>query len=378
VSGLLRSARRIRALVVRELRATFRDRFTVTILIAVPIAALLLFGFILTTEVKHLDLALLDASDTSASRRIVAELSAQDTFTPHVVRSRTELEQLVGAGRIAAGVVIPPEFARDLERFRSGGPPPEIEVVYDAAETVLAQNAEAYLRALVAATARELVAPGIPGRQAGVAVATRTLFNPTLDGTAYMVSGVFGFVLSFLAVLITAVSVVGERATGTFEQLQVTPATSIEIVLGKLIPLGGVFAFDVALMALIAGFGMGVWPRGSLVFFLVVSAVYVLISLALGLLISATSKSAAEAVQRSVLFSIPLVQLSGFIFPVRNMPTWLQWFPKVFPATHYISVSRAIYLRGEGPLTLWPELAFIALGGVVLVGFAVRSVGARA
>ncbi len=372
------SWRRIRALLLREMRATFRDRFTVGILVAVPIAALLLFGFILTTEVKDLDLGVLDASDTAASRRIVAELSAEGTFIPHVVRTRTELEDLIGSGRVAAGVVIPPEFARDLERLRRGGPAPEVEVVYDAAETVLAQNSEAYMRALVAATARELVAPGAGDTQAGLVVATRTLFNPTLDGTAYMVSGVFGFVLSFLAVLITAVSVVGERATGTFEQLQVTPATSIEIVLGKLLPLGGVFAFDVALMALVAGFGMGVWPRGSLVFFLVVSSVYVLISLALGLLISATSKSAAEAVQRSVLFSIPLVQLSGFIFPVRNMPVWLQWFPKVFPATHYIAVSRAIYLRGEGPLTLWPELLFILAGGVVLVAFAVRSVGARA
>ena len=130
-------------------------------------------------------------------------------------------------------------------------------------------------------------------------------------------------------------------------------------------------------MSLIAGVAMGVWPRGSLVFFLAVSSVHVLISLALGLLISATSKSAAEAVQRSVIFSIPLVQLSGFIFPVHNMPTWLQWFPKVFPATHYIAVSRAIYLRSEGALTLWPELLFILAGGVVLVGLAVRSVGAR-
>src|SRR5262249_21669573 len=197
---------------------------------------------------------------------------------------------------------------------------PEIQVRYDGADTVLAQNAEGYLRAYVAATAAHLVEPSGEGTHRGVAVATRTLFNPTLDGTAYMVSGTYGFVLSFLTVLITAVSIVGERAAGTFEQLQVTPATSLEIVLGKLLPLGGVFAFDVLLMALIAGFFMGVWPHGSLVLFLVVSSVYVLISLALGLLISATSGSAAEAVQRSVLFSIPLVQLSGFVFPVHNMP----------------------------------------------------------
>jgi ABC-2 type transport system permease protein len=179
-------------------------------------------------------------------------------------------------------------------------------------------------------------------------------------------------------VLITAVSIVGERSAGTFEQLQVTPATSLEIVLGKLLPLGAVFAFDVLLMVIVAGVAMGVWPQGSLLFFLVVSSVYVLISLSLGLLISATSGSAAEAVQRSVIFSIPLVQLSGFIFPVRNMPEWVQWIPMVFPATHYIEISRAIYMRGEGPTTLWPEMLFILLGGVVLIALAVRSVEARA
>jgi ABC-2 type transport system permease protein len=370
--------RRLRALLVREVRATLRDRFTVTILVLVPIVALLLFGFIMTTEVRHLALGVRDDDQSPTSRRLVADLAAQGTFDPVPLPTRDALEHAIASGRVAAAIVVPPDFDRGLEAFRRGGAPPEIEVVYDGAETVLAQNAEGYLRAILAATVAGLVAEPRGGRAGGVAVATRTLFNPTLDGTAYMVSGTYGFVLSFLTVLITAVSIVGERAAGTFEQLQVTPATSLEIVLGKLLPLGAVFVFDVALMALIAGVFMGVWPNGSIVLFLVVSAVYVLISLALGLLISATSGSAAEAVQRSVIFSIPLVQLSGFIFPVRNMPTWLQWLPKAFPATHYITVSRGIYMRGEGAATLWPELLFIAVGGVVLVALAVRSIEARA
>ncbi len=370
--------RRLRTLIIREVRATFRDPFTVTILIAVPIVALMLFGFVMTTEVKGLELGVHDAAGTAASRRLVADLAAQGTFVPRPFATRDALERAIGSGRLTAAIVIPPDFDRGLEAFRRGGPPPEIEVVYDAAETVLAGNAEGYLRAIVETTATSLVADPGTTRRPGVEVATRTLFNPKLDGTAYMVSGVYGFVLSFLTVLITAVSIVGERAAGTFEQLQVTPATSLEILLGKLLPLGAVFAFDVLLMALIAGFGIGVWPQGSLLFFLAVSAVYVLISLAIGLLISATSRSAAEAVQRSVLFSIPLVQLSGFVVPVRNMPEWLQWVTTIFPATHYITVSRAIYLRGEGPLTLWPQILFIVAGGVVLITYAARKIEQRA
>ena len=192
-----------------------------------------------------------------------------------------------------------------------------------------------------------------------------------------MVAGTFGFVLSFLTTIITAVSIVNERLTGTFDQLQVTPATSAEILLGKLLPLGAVFALDVVLMMLVAGFVLGVWPQGSALLFVAVSSGYVFFSLALGLYFSATSSTAAEAVQKTVLFSIPLVQLSGFAFPTRNMPFVFRWLAETFPATHYIRVSRAIYLRAAGPEALAWELAVLALSGVVFVALALRTIGAR-
>ena len=371
------SPRRLWTLIRREVQATFRDRFTVAILVVVPIFALAMFGFVLTTDVEHLSLGLFDAARSAASRRIAAELAANGTFDVQEFESTDAIGDALVRGHIQAGLVIPPDFDDDRRRPNER---PRVQVLYDAAETPLAGNVEASIQTLLRSTGAALVQtqPQRIEHPNGISVVTRAVFNPKLDGKPFMVAGTFGFVLSFLTTLITAVSIVNEKLQGTFEQLQVTPATSLEIVLGKLLPLGAVFALDVALMALIAGVFMGVWPRGSLVFFLLVSAVYVLISLALGLLISATSKSAAEAVQRSVIFSIPLVQLSGFIFPVRNMPTWLQLFPKAFPATHYIAVSRAIYMRGDGPTTLWPELLFIFGGGVVLIAWAVRSVGARA
>src|SRR2546427_11156301 len=192
-----------------------------------------------------------------------------------------------------------------------------------------------------------------------------------------MVSGTFGFVLSFLTPLIPAVSIVNERQAGTFDQLQVTPATAVEILLGKILPLGAVFVLDVVIMMMIAGLVLHVWPHGSFLFFVLVSAFYVLVSLALGLIISATSATAAEAVQKSVLFSIPLVQLSGFAFPIRNMPLLVRWVAEVFPATHYIRVTRAIYIRGAGVLTLLPELALLVLFGVGLMAYALRSIEAR-
>lgn len=372
------SWRRLRTLVVREIRATLRDPFTASILVAVPIGTLLLFNGILTTDVHHMALGVHDASGSRASRRLVAELRANGTFDPIPMATRAALDEALRRGRVRAGIVIPPDFARRLAQVGRGGARPEVQVVYDGGEALLAANIEGYVNAIVARVGATLVQAPAGARPAGVEVTTPVLFNPTLDGRAFMVAGVYGFVFSFLTVLITAVSVVGERLAGTFDQLQVTPATSVEILLGKLLPLGAVFAFDVVLMALVAGFGLGVWPRGSLAFFLGVSSVYVLVSLAIGLVISATSGTASEAVQRSVLFSIPLVQLSGFLFPIRSMPGPVQWIVEAFPATHYIRVSRAIYLRAAGPADLWGDLLFIGVVGVLLFGLAVRTLGARA
>jgi ABC-2 type transport system permease protein len=123
---------------------------------------------------------------------------------------------------------------------------------------------------------------------------------------------------------------------------------------------------------------MGVWPAGSTAFFLLVSSFYVITTLSLGLIFSATSATAAEAVQKTVLFSVPLVQLSGFAFPIRSMPLPVQWLTELLPATHYIRFSRGVYLRGEGPLALWPELLALGAFGVVLVGMALRTLERRA
>src|SRR5207244_10932043 len=201
-------------------------------------------------------------------------------------------------------LVTPPDVDRALRREAKGARPPEIQLLYDGGEAVLAGNAEGFLRAQLAHAGATLTTTDVArdpatDRRGGVDVVARALFNPTLDGTRFMVSGTFGFVLSFLTTLITAVSIVNERLTGTFAQLQVTPATSLEIFLGKILPLGAVFALDVCLMTLVAGVALCVWPQGTILFFLVVSTFYVLVSLALVLLFSATSSTAAAHVQSS-------------------------------------------------------------------------------
>ncbi len=373
--------RRLRTLMLREVRATFRSVFTVTVLIAVPIAALMVFGFVLSTEITGLTLGLLDGSQTPASRELIAELTAKGTFKPYHYATREELERGLVGGEISAAIIIPPAFGRGA-RGPGNAESPQLQVLYDGGEAVLAGNAEGFLRSMVglngATIITQAIKPSMPVSTPGVHVVTRALFNPKLAGAPFMVSGTFGFVLSFLTVLLTAVSIVNERLTGTFEQLQVTPATGVEILLGKILPLGAIFTFDVILMVLLAGFVLHVWPQGSALFFVVVSAFYVLVSLAMGVIISASSATAAEAVQKSVMLSIPLVQLSGFAFPTRNMPMAVQWFSEIFPATHYIRLARAIYIRAEGPSDLMFELFLLGIFGALLVRAALRSIEARA
>ena len=366
------SLRRLGTLVQREVRATLRDPFTLAMMVAVPIGAMLIFGFMLATDVRHLALAVYDGDASPESRRLVADLGVQGVFDVQPATTIDALEHGLASGRLGAGLVIPPGFGRAL----AAGEVPAVQVLYDGAEAVLAGNAEGFLRSLVTATGAALAPRAVA--PPGVAVGVRPLFNPRLDGKPFMVAGVFGFVLSFLTTLITAVTIVNERLAGTFDQLQVTPATSVEILLGKLIPLGAVFAVDVVFMMLVGWLVMGVWPQGSALLFVAVSSFYVLLSLALGLILSATSATPAEAVQKTVLFSIPLVQLSGFAFPVRNMPVALQWVTQIFPATHYIQISRAIYLRDEGVLALLPEMVWLVGFAILLGAYARRTLEARA
>lgn len=375
------SMRRLVVLVRREALATLRDPFTVTILVLVPLMALLLFGKIMSTTVSGLDLGVIDASRSAPSRRLIAELEAQGSFVARDFATRAEMDRAMLAGEIGAGIIVPPDFERDLRAFERGGTPPEIRVVYDGGEVVLAGNTEAFLSGFATATGlalRVTDGPSPAGAHAtGVTVLATALFNPSLDGTPYMVSGTFGFVLSFATTLIIAVSIVNERFSGTFEQLQVTPATSVEILLGKILPLGAVFSADVVLMMLLAGFLLGVWPAGSALLFILISTVYLLVSLSMGVIFSATSKTAAEAVSKTVLASQPLILLSGFAVPSRNMPLPFRVISELIPATHYIRVSRAIYLRGEGPIVLLPEILIILAMGAALATIALRAIARR-
>ena len=365
------SLRRLAMLVRRERRELLRDRTSLAILVALPLVSLVLFTFALATDVRDMRLAVFDAADTPGSRAVVQAIRATGYFDVRRASSLAALRADLAGGAVGGGVVIPP--AADALWMK--GEPPQTELLLDGAQAVLAANADALLTAtLEAYTARARrgePAPRTDGAPGPVRLVERALYNPGLDSAHYMIPGLLGYVFTFLTILVAAVSIVRERVCGTFEQLMVTPVRTGEIVAAKLAVLGAALLVDEGIVMVVGGLGFGVWPRGSVVLLFAVTALYLLVTLSIGLVISAGSRTPDEAVQKSLVASTPLLNISGLVFPVTSLPYGFQVFAKAFPVYHYLQTSRAIYLTGAGPRDVAGHVAVIAaylaaLGAVLL------------
>ncbi len=348
---------RLLMLVRRERRELLRDRLSLAILLALPLASLVLFTFALVTEVRNMPLAVFDAADTPPSRAVVQAIRATGYFDVRPVPSLAALRTDLSAGTVGAALVIPPTVD---ERFAEGDHP-EAQLLLDGAEAILAANAEAILTTTAGALRvrrdpRTADEPEV-GR---VRLVERALYNPALDSAHYMIPGLLGYIFTFLAILVAAVAIVRERVAGTFEQLMLTPVRPWEIIGAKLAVLGAALLVDEAIVMVLGGLGFGVWPRGSVVLLFATTALYLLVTLAIGLVISASSRTPDEAVQKSLVASAPLLNVSGLVFPVASMPSGFQAFAKAFPVYHYLRTARAIYLTGAGPREVAGHVAVIA------------------
>jgi ABC-2 type transport system permease protein len=366
------SLTRLWILVRRERIELLRDRISLAILAGLPLVTLVLFTFALATDVKHMRLAVFDAADTPHSRAVVQAIRSTGYFDVRRATSLAAARTALAAGAVGGVLVIPPGAE---ERFANGAGA-EAQLLLDGAQAILAANAEAILATTVAAfdvrVRREIGGP-VPRRSGDepadrVQVVERALYNPRLDSEHYMIPGLLGYTFTFLTILVAAVSIVRERVVGTFEQLMVTPVRPWEIIGAKLIVLAIALLIDEVIVMVMGGTFFGVWPRGSVVLLFATTAMYLLVTLAIGLIISAGSQTPDEAVQKSLVASTPLLNVSGLIFPVTSMPYGFQLFAKALPVYHYLRTSRAIYLTGAGTREVAGHLAVIAVY-LVLLGF---------
>jgi ABC-2 type transport system permease protein len=200
------------------------------------------------------------------------------------------------------------------------------------------------------------------------------LFNPTLSSTAYTIPGLLAMIGMFLTILITAISLVRERETGTLEQLLVTPVSSFEVVLGKILPFGVVAMGAIIASIIFSWLIFSVFPTGNVALLLAVTPIFLLIGLSMGLLISSLAHSSADALQRTILIMVPQLMLSDFLFPLSLMMQPFRTIGELFPVTHYLRITRGVYMKGQGFTELWPEIAILCVFLVLLVARVSRTI----
>ena len=364
--------RRLRAVVVKELRQVRRDPFSLLMLIALPAFMLVLYGFALNFDVRHVRLAVQDLDRSSAGRELIASFTHSTYFDLVATPGAGEdLDALIERRVARAVLVIPVGYGRDLDAGRTA----PVQLLLDGADSTTATTVLGYARALTAeqnvAILRESLARAGVRTRSPLDLEPRVLFNPQLESTQFLVPGLIGFLLMLTAVLSTALSVVREKERGTMEQLRVAPLRTWELIVGKTIPYLGISLVATFVILLAARILFGVTIRGPQLDLLVAVLLYLFGALGFGLFISTIANTQAFAFQAGLIASmLPAILLSGFIFQIRIMPAALQAITYLVPARYFLVVLRGIILKGEGLASYWPQVGALALYGLAVVTLA--------
>ena len=341
-----------------------RDRLTLGMMLGIPALQLVMFGYAIQTEVRHLPTVVLDESRSSESLALVDELRNTGNFDiVGYVPDRGALDREIRSGRAMAGVVIPPTFLTDLRRGRTA----QAQVIVDAADPLASSSGMSGAAQAGAARSAAIIAR-TTGRGPPLEVRVRPWYNPGLRSAVYIVPGIIGVLLSVTMILITSMSIVRERERGTLEQLIVTPIDKTSLMLGKIVPFVLVGYVQMTVILILGRFLFDVPVRGSLPLLYLLTSAFIVASLGLGLFISTVARSQTQAMQLGFFFLMPNILLSGFMFPREAMPALAQWIGLVLPLTHFLKVLRGIILKGSGIVELWqPTLVLVGLATLFIV-----------
>ena len=367
------TAHRLRSMIWKEFIQMRRDRATLAMMLGIPVIQLLVFGFAIRMDVRHLPMAAWDQSHTQESRELIQKLQATDNFTvTRHVESYGEAIRLIDRGTVRAAIVIPVDYARRLKRGRSS----VAQLLVDASDPNTSQNAIAAAQLVGQRKNIELLSAlaGSPIRTETppVDIRVRPLYNPALKSAIFIVPGIIGLILSVTMLLITSMSVVREREQGTLEQLIVTPVTRGEIMIGKIAPYVLVGYVQLTAVLTLGHFIFQMPVRGSLLVVYAVTFLFITANLGLGLFISTLAKTQAQSMQGSYFFFLPNVLLSGFMFPREGMPHVAREIGLLFPLTYYIQILRGVVLKGANFLDVLPQTLMLLLLAFVFFGFSVK------
>lgn len=354
---------RMHALIVKEFIQLMRDRITLAIVVFMPLAQLLIFGFAINTDVKHLHTVVFDQSRTQESRAMINSLTSSNYFD--IIKyagSVKEVDQTVESGRAKVGIVFPPDYAIRI----NGGRQTSVQVIIDATDNLSASSALAAAQTIGMLKSQEILAEKfsrlgmkIPGQAVDMRI--RLWYNPDFITSWYIVPGIMGLLLTLTLISMMSMAIVRESEQGTLEQLLVTPMKIWELLFSKIIPYIVVGYVQVFISIVVGIFVFNMPFLGSLTLFYFLTFFYVVASLSLGIMISCFAQNQTQALQMSVFIILPSVLLSGFVFPLESMPAGFRYLGECFPITYYISLSRQIILKGGGLAYVWQDtLALVA------------------
>lgn len=361
------SLTRFKAVFIKELIQIRRDRASLIMALVAPVMMLLLFGYAVNTDIDHLPTVVWDQTKTAESRDFISALKNSTFINPDFSASGyKQITDYLDSGNAKVAIIIPPQYGRSIQ----GGEQGNIQVLVDGSDPTVARAAMSAVQLVGINKAWQLQAQRMQSSSGPLAlpiqVESRVWYNPDMKSLVFNIPGLIGLILQNIIALLTAFAMVREKERGTMEQLIVTPIQSSELLLGKLLPYVMIGFVSLMLILTLGIYWFGVVPKGSILLLILLSALFLVTVLSIGLLISTISKTQLQAMQMTVLLILPSILLSGFLFPRETMPLALQIIGAFLPLTYFLEIVRGIFLKGIGLEYLWHETLFLSVFAIGL------------
>jgi ABC-2 type transport system permease protein len=362
---------RIRQIVVKEFLQMFRDVRMRIVVLVMPLVQMTVLAFALTTDVKQIDTAVVDPDNSPQSRRLVAEFTGGNYFfVSHRLSTDRGVRELLDTGRVRAVIRIPQHFAGDLRSGKNVA----VQLIVDGTLSNDAAITLNYANQAIASFNQRLIAEHTRGSTASIDpldIRIRGWYNPNLESKYYYVPGLIAVMLILIGLVLASMAIVREKEIGTIEQVMVTPIRRVEFILGKTLPFLATGMVAMTLMFAIARLVFGIGIAGSIALLYAAATIYILGNLGLAILVSVTARTQQQALLTAFFILMPAILLSGFIFPIRNMPTAIQWATVVNPMRWFLQVLHGIVVRGVGLRILWPQIGIQILLAAAFLALAV-------
>jgi len=360
----------VRYLFVKELIQTLRDKRMRVTLIVPPIFQLIVFGYAANLDVKHIRTAIRDLDQSVDSRDLIGRFGSSEYFDMvSFPKTPREVKDLINQGQVTVSIEIPTDFSKKLKK----GDTATVQIVLDGSESNTALIALGYANQILSDFSTQMLVKrlnraGMIGfEEAGVELQHRTWFNPNFESRLFYIPGVIASIAFLIPIILTAQAIVREREIGTLEQIMVTPIRSWELMIGKTLPFALFGLLDVMMIALIGVFWFEVPLRGNPFVLLLGAVLFLMSSVAIGLFISTICSTQQQAQISTFFFTMPAFTLSGFAFPIENMPEWIQTLTYANPLRYFLVIIRGVFLKANGLDILWPQMLALGILGTLMI-----------